>query len=40
MLIGTIALLFVTPALFVVFQFIEERLSPNKHKREMLEEIE
>ncbi len=40
MLIGTIALLFVTPALFVVFQFIEERLSPNKNKREMLEEIE
>lgn len=41
MLIGTIALLFVTPALFVVFQFIEEKVSPNKHKRiEMVEVVE
>ena len=30
MLIGTVALLFVTPVLFVVFQYIEELLSPRK----------
>lgn len=33
MLIGTIALLFIVPTLFVIFQFIEERVSPNKGKR-------
>ncbi|MBO5806329.1 MAG: efflux RND transporter permease subunit [Tidjanibacter sp.] len=39
MLVGTIALLFVVPALFVVFQYIEEKVSPNKGKRTELEEI-
>ena len=33
MLIGTIALLFVTPALFIVFQYIEERVM-GKHKED------
>ena len=33
MLIGTIALLFIVPTLFVIFQFIEEKVSPNKGKR-------
>lgn len=39
MLVGTIALLFVVPALFVVFQYIEEKVSPNKGKRTEIEEI-
>ena len=33
MLIGTIALLIIVPALFIVFQHIEEKLMPKK-KRE------
>ncbi|MBO5662161.1 MAG: efflux RND transporter permease subunit [Tidjanibacter sp.] len=33
MLVGTVALLFIVPTLFVIFQFIEEKVSPNKGKR-------
>ncbi len=40
MLVGTIALLFVVPVLFVIFQSIEERLSPNKLKKNQLTEVE
>ena len=40
MLVGTIALLFVVPTLFIVFQFIEEKVSPNKLKKSQLTEIE
>ncbi len=40
MLIGTIALLFVVPVLFVFFQFIEEKVNPNKLAKSRLEEIE
>ena len=32
MLIGTIALLFIVPCLFVIFQTIEERVMPNRKK--------
>jgi HAE1 family hydrophobic/amphiphilic exporter-1 len=32
MLIGTLALLFVVPTLFIVFQTIEERVMPKKVK--------
>ena len=32
MLIGTIALLIVVPALFIVFQYIEEKVMPNRKK--------
>jgi HAE1 family hydrophobic/amphiphilic exporter-1 len=32
MLIGTLALLFVVPTLFIVFQTIEERVMPKKEK--------
>lgn len=37
MLIGTIALLIIVPALFIVFQYIEEKVMPSR-KAEMLEE--
>ncbi len=40
MLIGTIALLFVVPTLFVIFQSIEEKVSPNKLKKSQLIENE
>jgi HAE1 family hydrophobic/amphiphilic exporter-1 len=30
MLIGTVALLFIVPVLFVIFQTIEERIMPRK----------
>lgn len=40
MLVGTIALLFVVPTLFVIFQSLEEKLSPNKLKNSQLKEIE
>lgn len=33
MLIGTVALLFVVPVLFIVFQHIEERIMPQRDKR-------
>lgn len=33
MLIGTLALLFVVPCLFIVFQWIQERFSPNQSER-------
>lgn len=33
MLVGTIALLFVVPVLFIVFQTIEERVMPNKKRK-------
>ena len=36
MLIGTIALLIIVPALFIVFQYIEEKVMPSR-KAEMLE---
>ena len=32
MLIGTIALLIIVPALFIVFQYIEEKVMPNRKK--------
>jgi HAE1 family hydrophobic/amphiphilic exporter-1 len=32
MLIGTIALLIIVPALFIVFQWIEEKVMPNRRK--------
>ena len=34
MLIGTVALLFVVPVLFIVFQTIEERVMPKRRHRE------
>ena len=34
MLIGTIALLFIVPVLFVIFQTIEERVMPKREKRD------
>ena len=34
MLIGTIALLFVVPVLFIVFQRIEERVMPRREEIE------
>jgi HAE1 family hydrophobic/amphiphilic exporter-1 len=37
MLIGTIALLIIVPALFIVFQYIEEKVMPSR-KEEMLAE--
>ena len=40
MLVGTIALLFIVPALFVVFQSIEERVSPNKLKKSQMKDVE
>ena len=33
MLIGTLALVIIVPVLFIVFQYIEERVMPNKSKR-------
>ena len=33
MLIGTVALLFVVPVLFIIFQHIEERIMPQRDKR-------
>lgn len=33
MLVGTLVLLFLVPALFVVFQWIEERFRPMEHER-------
>ena len=38
MLIGTIALLVIVPPLFIVFQYIEEKVMPNRRKE--IEEIE
>jgi HAE1 family hydrophobic/amphiphilic exporter-1 len=32
MLIGTIALVVIVPALFIVFQYIEEKVMPNRRK--------
>lgn len=37
MLIGTIALLFIVPVLFVIFQHIEEWARPNKRREEIVE---
>jgi HAE1 family hydrophobic/amphiphilic exporter-1 len=34
MLIGTIALLIIVPALFIVFQYIEEKVMPSKRREE------
>lgn len=31
MLIGTVALLFVVPVLFIIFQTIEEKVMPKRH---------
>ncbi len=33
MLIGTVALLFIVPVLFIVFQTIEERVMPKRIKK-------
>ena len=33
MLVGTVALLFIVPVLFVVFQKIEERVMPKRERR-------
>lgn len=38
MLIGTIALLFVVPALFIIFQTIEEKVMPKREKPQIAEE--
>jgi HAE1 family hydrophobic/amphiphilic exporter-1 len=32
MFIGTIALVVIVPALFIVFQYIEEKVMPNRKK--------
>ena len=40
MLVGTVALLFIVPVLFVIFQSIEERVSPNKLKKSQMSEME
>ena len=34
MLIGTAALLFIVPALFIVFQAVQERIVPLKNEKE------
>ena len=36
MLIGTLALIVIVPALFIVFQYIEEKVMPNRRKEEIL----
>ena len=36
MLIGTLALVVIVPALFIVFQYIEEKVMPNRRKEEIL----
>lgn len=36
MLVGTLALLFVVPVFFIVFQRIEERIMPKHGKEETL----
>ena len=33
MLVGTIALLFIVPVLFIVFQTLEERVMPKREKK-------
>lgn len=33
MLVGTIALLFIVPVLFIVFQTVEERVMPKREKK-------
>ena len=38
MLIGTIALLFVVPALFIIFQTIEEKVMPKRERPQIAEE--
>ncbi len=38
MIIGTVALVFIVPVMFIVFQTIEEKLSPNRKNREQLQE--
>ena len=40
MLVGTVALLFIVPVLFMIFQSIEEKVSPNKLKKNQLKEVE
>lgn len=39
MLIGTIALLFIVPVLFIIFQKIEERVMPKKRKTVLSHEL-
>jgi HAE1 family hydrophobic/amphiphilic exporter-1 len=34
MLIGTLALIIIVPALFIIFQYIEEKVMPGKKERE------
>ncbi len=38
MLIGTIALLFIVPVLFIVFQYLQEKLMPERNLEELNEE--
>ena len=33
LLFGTLALLFIVPVLFVIFQYLHEKISPKKAKR-------
>jgi multidrug efflux pump subunit AcrB len=32
MLVGTLALLFITPVFFIIFQFLQEKIRPAKHE--------
>ena len=36
MLVGTLGILFIVPALFIVFQYIQEKLTPKRHKMNRL----
>ena len=35
MLIGTVALLFIVPVLFIVFQYLQEKLMPARKPEEL-----
>ena len=39
MLIGTLCQLFIVPALFVAFQWLQEKISPLKFEEELNEEV-
>jgi hypothetical protein len=39
MLVGTLALLFIVPVLFMIFQVIEERVMPQRKREDDGEEI-
>lgn len=38
MLIGTIALLFIVPVLFIIFQYLQEKIMPERNLEELNEE--